>query len=231
MRTDRVENVVCVPGDATTGIEFARVEVVNYLGRQKVFDIIKAYGVDYDRLWIHDSIRHEMNRFCSARTSRAVYLDEFALIGDKLRATLQKKCDGYANGVVIVDVRVAMPAVVPDRITKIFEAEEAEEAAKRRIEEEHIEAVAIAERKARERAMRVETSRERAKVESDAAAYRKRTMADSEYYVKVREAEANRVLLTESYLRLQEARIWQNTAKAYFGEKIPNAGSLPTVER
>ncbi|KAK3243806.1 hypothetical protein CYMTET_46561 [Cymbomonas tetramitiformis] len=172
-----------------------------------------------------------MNRFCSARTSRAVYLDEFAILGDKLRAALQKKCDSYANGVVIVDVRVAKPAVVPDHITKIFEAEEAEEVAKRRIEEEHIGAIAAAEREARECAIQAETSREKAKVESDAAAYRKRSAADSEYYVKVREAEANRVLLTESYLRLQEARIWQNTAKAYFGEKIPNTARLPTLSR
>ncbi|KAK3289894.1 hypothetical protein CYMTET_2689 [Cymbomonas tetramitiformis] len=242
MQTDRVDNVICVPKDAATGIEFASVEVVHHLRRDKVLDLIKAYGVDYGRLWVHDTIHHEINRFCSAETSRAIYIDAFAILGDMLQEALQKRCDRHADGVVIVDVRVAKPVVIPDSIRKTFEAAEAEraaasaaekveDAAKQRVEEEHFRAIVAAESEAQESAIRSETSLKKAKAEADASAYRERSKADSGYYAAVREAEANRVLLTESYLRLREARVWQNTAKAYFGEKIPNIMGFPTLAR
>jgi len=54
---------ICVGG--TSGgvvIHFERVEVVNRLKKEYVYDTIKNYTVNYDKIWIFDKIHHFMNQ-------------------------------------------------------------------------------------------------------------------------------------------------------------------------
>ena len=58
-------------------IYFDRIEVVNRLERNAVFEVVRDYTVDYDRALIYDKIHHEMNQFCSSHTLQEVYIDLF----------------------------------------------------------------------------------------------------------------------------------------------------------
>lgn len=42
-------------------IYFDKIEVVNQLKKELVYQTIKNYTADYDRIWIYDKIHHEIN--------------------------------------------------------------------------------------------------------------------------------------------------------------------------
>lgn len=52
-------------------------QVVNRLKKEHVLDTIRAYGEDYDNLWIFSKIHHEMNQLCSHSTLQDIYIDKF----------------------------------------------------------------------------------------------------------------------------------------------------------
>lgn len=53
---------------------------------------------DYDKVWIHDKIHHEINQFCSKHSLQEVVIDKFIEIDEQLMATLQASCDKYSTG-------------------------------------------------------------------------------------------------------------------------------------
>ncbi|XP_072491312.1 erlin-2 isoform X3 [Notamacropus eugenii] len=76
LQTDEVKNVPC----GTSGgvmIYFDRIEVVNFLIPNAVYDIVKNYTADYDKALIFNKIHHELNQFCSVHTLQEVYIELF----------------------------------------------------------------------------------------------------------------------------------------------------------
>jgi len=67
VQTDEVVNIPC----GTSGgvmVTFDKIEVVNRLNKNFVYQTLKLYGPDYDRPWIYDKIHHEINQFCTKHT-------------------------------------------------------------------------------------------------------------------------------------------------------------------
>jgi len=58
-------------------IYFDRIEVVNLLATESVYDIVRNYTSDYDKPLIFDKVHHELNQFCSAHSLQEVYIDLF----------------------------------------------------------------------------------------------------------------------------------------------------------
>jgi regulator of protease activity HflC (stomatin/prohibitin superfamily) len=124
VQTDKVTNIPC----GTSGgvlIWFDRVEVVNRLRREYVYETIKNYTVHYDRMWIFDKIHHEINQFCSAHTLQEVYIDLFHTVDDRLVQALQADCNKWAPGVEIIAIRITKPKI-PQTIARNYELMEAE---------------------------------------------------------------------------------------------------------
>jgi len=190
-------------------------------------------------MWIYDKIHHEINQFCSNKTLQEVYVDDFAVIDDTLQIALQEDCDRHAEGIVIVAIRVTKPHIprsvrdnfeaMEEQRTAALVAEKTREVVRRHVETEHMKAIAIAEREAQESSIRSRTHSEKLKTEADVKHYEALQKTESEYYAVKREAEANNLLLTESYLRLQEVRVWQHNTKAYFGDRIPSIVGLSPI--
>ncbi|XP_034503455.1 erlin-2 isoform X4 [Ailuropoda melanoleuca] len=81
LQTDEVKNVPC----GTSGgvmIYFDRIEVVNFLVPNAVYDIVKNYTADYDKALIFNKIHHELNQFCSVHTLQEVYIELFGWDND-----------------------------------------------------------------------------------------------------------------------------------------------------
>jgi hypothetical protein len=93
--------MVLVPCGTSGGVMiwFERVEVVNRLRREYVYETIKNYTVHYDKMWIFDKIHHEINQFCSSHTLQEVYIDLFHTVDDRLVQALQADCNKWAPGV------------------------------------------------------------------------------------------------------------------------------------
>jgi peptide subunit release factor RF-3 len=76
IQTDQVRDIPC----GTKGgvmISFEKIEVVNRLNKEYVYETILEFGVSYDKTWIYDKIHHEINQFCSSHSLQEVYIDKF----------------------------------------------------------------------------------------------------------------------------------------------------------
>ncbi|KAJ0038589.1 hypothetical protein Pint_23493 [Pistacia integerrima] len=76
LQTDQVTDIPC----GTKGgvmINFEKIEVVNRLHKERVYETLRDYGVQYDKTWIYDKIHHEINQFCSSHSLQQVYIDVF----------------------------------------------------------------------------------------------------------------------------------------------------------
>ena len=90
LQTDEVKKVPC----GTSGgvmIYFDRIEVVNILAVESVYDIVKNYTADYDKTLIFNKVHHELNQFCSIHTLQEVYIDLF----DQVSRIERTRCEGY----------------------------------------------------------------------------------------------------------------------------------------
>ncbi|KAK1390933.1 Erlin-2-B [Heracleum sosnowskyi] len=106
-------------------ISFEKIEVVNRLHQDYVFETLQNYGAQYDKIWIYDKIHHKINQFCSCHSLQQVYIDVFDQIDEVLKEALQADCRDYAPGIEILSVHVTKPAI-PNSIRRSFELMEEE---------------------------------------------------------------------------------------------------------
>ncbi|XP_002720834.1 erlin-2 isoform X1 [Oryctolagus cuniculus] len=247
LQTDEVKNVPC----GTSGgvmIYFDRIEVVNFLVPNAVYDIVKNYTADYDKALIFNKIHHELNQFCSVHTLQEVYIELFDQIDENLKLALQQDLTSMAPGLVIQAVRVTKPNI-PEAIRRNYELMESEKtklliaAQKQKVVEKEAEterkkALIEAEKVAQvaeitygQKVMEKETEKRISEIEDAAFLAREKAKADAECYTALKIAEANKLKLTPEYLQLMKYKAIASNSKIYFGKDIPNmfvdsAGSL-----
>ena len=110
MQTDYVLNVPCGTNSGVN-IMFDKIEVVNQLMESHVYETVKNYTVDYDKLLIFDKITYEMAQFCSKTSLQEVFIEKFDQIDEFLSGVLQRSLDQYAPGLKIISVRLSKPNV------------------------------------------------------------------------------------------------------------------------
>ncbi|KAK6133897.1 hypothetical protein DH2020_032358 [Rehmannia glutinosa] len=238
LQTDLVRDIPC----GTKGgvmINFEKIEVVNRLHKDYVYDTLRDYGVQYDNTWIYDKIHHEINQFCSAHSLQQVYIDMFDQIDEKMKDALQADCTRYAPGIEIISVRVTKPTI-PESIRRNFEQMEEERTKvliameKQRVAEKEAEthkkiAVSEAEKYAHvskihmeQKLMEKDSLRRQEEIANAMYLAREKSLADADYYRTLKEAEANKLKLTSQYLELKFIEAIANNSKIYFGNKLPN---------
>lgn len=236
VQTDKVTEIPC----GTSGgvlIWFERVEVVNRLKPEYVYDTIKNYTVHYDKMWIFDKIHHEINQFCSSHTLQEVYIDLFHTVDERLAQALQTDCDKWAPGIEIIAIRITKPKI-PQTISRNYEQMEAEKTklliatqAQKVIEKEaetdrkkaKIEAEKVAEvSKIRmdQQINEKEAMKKMAEIEDTTHIAHEKALADAEYYKVVKSAEAMQKQLTTEFLMHEWVKSIANNTKIYFGPSV-----------
>ncbi|XP_062111471.1 uncharacterized protein LOC133822975 [Humulus lupulus] len=238
IQTDQVRDIPC----GTKGgvmITFEKIEVVNRLRKDHVYDTLMNYGVHYDNTWIYDKIHHEINQFCSSHSLQEVYIDVFDQIDEKMKDALQGDCTRYAPGIEIISVRVTKPTI-PESIRRNFEQMEEERTKvliaieRQRVVEKESEtkkklALSEAEKNAgvskilmEQKLMEKESAKKQDEIENQMYLAREKSLADADYYRVTKEAEANKLKLTPQFLELRFIEAIANNTKIFFGEKLPN---------
>ncbi|GAB2280192.1 hypothetical protein Dimus_014834 [Dionaea muscipula] len=237
LQTDQVRDIPC----GTKGgvmINFTRIEVVNRLRKEYVYETLLQYGVHYDNTWIYDKIHHEINQFCSSHSLQQVYIDMFDQIDERMKDALQGDCTRYAPGIEIISVRVTKPTI-PNSIRRNFEAMEEERTKvliaieKQKVSEKEAEtqmkmAISEAEKKAGvsrimmdQMLMEKESSKQQEQIENEMYLAREKSLSDANFYRVIKEAEANQLKLTPQYLELRFIEAIANNSKIFFGDKVP----------
>uniref|UniRef100_A0A069DS77 Putative prohibitin-related membrane protease subunit n=1 Tax=Panstrongylus megistus TaxID=65343 RepID=A0A069DS77_9HEMI len=238
LQTDEVKNVPC----GTSGgvmIYFDRIEVVNHLHPNSVFDIVKNYTADYDKTLIFNKVHHELNQFCSVHNLHEVYIDLFDQIDENLKNALQRDLNEMAPGLKIQAVRVTKPKI-PETIRKNYElmenektklliAHEHQKVVAKDAETERKKALIEAEKVAQvsriqydQKIMEKESLQKMSEIEDLIHLARQKSHTDAEFYQIQRQAEANKMLLTPEYLEIKRTEAIANNAKVYYGPNIPN---------
>ncbi|KAL9262574.1 Erlin-2-B-like protein [Drosera capensis] len=212
-------------------INFTRIEVVNRLRKEYVYDTLLQYGVHYDNTWIYDKIHHEINQFCSSHSLQQVYIDMFDQIDERMKEALQVDCTRYAPGIEIISVRVTKPTI-PNTVKRNFEAMEEERTKvliaieKQKVAEKEAEtqmkmAISEAEKKAsvsrimmEQMLMEKESAQQQAEIDNQMYLAREKSLV-------MKEAEANKLKLTPEFLELRFIESIANNSKIFFGDKIP----------
>ncbi|GLU09317.1 hypothetical protein SLE2022_261830 [Rubroshorea leprosula] len=238
LQTDQVRDIPC---DTKGGvmINFEKIEVVNRLCKEYVYETLLNYGVHYDNTWIYDKIHHEINQFCSSHTLQQVYIDVFDQIGEKMKDALQGDCTRYAPGIEIISVRVPKPSI-PDSIRRNYEQMEEERtkvliAIERQkvveIESETKKKIAISEAEKNatvskiimeQKLMEKDSARKQQEIEIQMYLAHQKSLADADFYRVMKEAEANKLKLTPEFLELKFIEAIADNTKNIFGDKVPN---------
>jgi len=238
LQTDEVKNVPC----GTSGgvmIYFARIEVVNILAKDAVYDIVKNYTADYDKPLIFDKVHHELNQFCSAHNLQEVYIDLFSEIDENLQKAIQSDLEKWAPGLTVISVRVTKPKI-PDQIKKNYVKMEAEKTKlmiatqRQKVDEKTAEterklAVINAEKEAQVakikhsiKLLQKQSLQRIAEIDDSMHKAKEKSRAEAEYYKLSRQAEANKLLLTDEYLALKKFDATMKNQNVFFGPDIPN---------
>lgn len=110
IQTDTVTNVPCGTSNGTL-VYFEKVEVVNKLNKQSVYQTVLNYTQDYEKFWITDKIHHEINQFCSKHSLQEIYIDIFDKLDEELIKSLNKDLQSWAPGIEILSVRITKPKI------------------------------------------------------------------------------------------------------------------------
>ncbi|XP_039292789.1 erlin-1-like [Nilaparvata lugens] len=246
LQTDEVKNVPC----GTSGgvmIYFDRIEVVNILRRESVYDMVKNYTADYDKTLIFNKVHHELNQFCSSHTLHEVYIDLFDQIDENLKVALQNDLNEMAPGLLVQAVRVTKPKI-PEVIRKNYELMESEKTkllisiqhqkvVEKDAETERKKAVIEAEKEMQvariqfdQKIMEKESLMTMSQIEDTMHIATQKSRADADFYQTQKQAEANALLLTPQFLELKKYEAIANNTKVFFGADIPkmflNIGSV-----
>lgn len=119
IETDVVTNIPCGTSNGTM-VYFNKVEVVNKLKKEYVFETVKNYTQDYEKFWITDKLHHEINQFCSKHSLQEIYIDIFDQLDEELINSLNKDLKIWAPGIEILSIRVTKPDI-PSEIQRNFE--------------------------------------------------------------------------------------------------------------
>ncbi|KAJ8680672.1 hypothetical protein QAD02_016459 [Eretmocerus hayati] len=236
LQTDEVKNVPC----GTSGgvmIYFDRIEVVNILDANSVYNMVRNYTADYDRALIFNKVHHELNQFCSVHTLHEVYIDLFDQIDENLKTALQRDLNEMAPGLSILGVRVTKPKI-PETIRKNYELMEAEKTkllistqhqkvVEKDAETDRKKAIIEAEKVAQvaqiqynQKIMEKESLQRMAAIEDEMHLAREKSHSDANFYQMAKKAEANKLLLTKEYLDLEKFKSMAQNSKYYYGQDM-----------
>lgn len=238
IQTDEIRNIPC----GTSGgvmIYFDRIEVVNQLAEIAVYQIVKNYTTNYDKVLIFDKVHHELNQFCSSHTLQEVYIDHFDQIDENLQSALQASLNQMSPGLHVHSVRVTKPRI-PESIrldyermeaekTKLLIATQRQKLVEKEAETERKKAIIQAEKEAkieeiknRQQIDKQLAEKEIQRIEDEIVASRAMSAADAEFYTSQKAAEGNALRLTPEFLELKKYEYVGATTKIYFGPDIPS---------
>eukprot|EP01100_Stratorugosa_tubuloviscum_P005155 TRINITY_DN2341_c0_g1_i1.p1 TRINITY_DN2341_c0_g1~~TRINITY_DN2341_c0_g1_i1.p1 ORF type:complete len:365 (+),score=144.36 TRINITY_DN2341_c0_g1_i1:63-1157(+) len=235
LKTNALENIVCGSSSGVL-VNFKRIEIVSMLDPKLVLQTVKNYTVNYDKLWITDKLRHEMNQICSRYSIRQLYIDIFPDLDEMLLESM-KNSSANAPGIIIIAIRLTKPQI-PKQITENYEKMEIEktkllistETQKVIQQEAQIERVKavfesqtesdVSKIRMNQLLMEQEFKRKISIIEDEIHLSHQAAIADADLYTKMKEAESGLTQYTQNYIKYELVRSISPLPKSYFGKSL-----------
>jgi len=249
-QTDTLPIIKSVTRD---GIEnsFEKIQVLSNVEIGSLIPLVKKFGLGFREVLIFDRIAEELRIFCANHTIDEVYnsmfLDMVGHIKDNVEDSISRLGEKGIIGVKILNLVIPKPDIPPDiaanykavkvQWTEQLVATQQQKTEKIKKETESIKAILDAERERdvleidiEKQLLEKEGEQKRNAIQNQIIKDREQNLANITAYAKEKAAEANKLLFTDEYVKLEMAKSLSNNTKFYFsGETSPLGGLLTKI--
>lgn len=246
----RPEETIMRDVDAVTkdGIQitFQGISVLSSTTKSKVVDMLRDFGADFKKVLIYDRVKEDLRIFCANKTIDDVYNEQFLDIVAQVKQDVEHQIKNLGkDGVKILNLVVPKPDIPNDiaqnykqvkvQWTEQLVAKQRKVTEEIKKETELLKAVADAKRekevleiKIQEQILETEGKQKISEINNNIVKDRENNLADIAKYKKDKEAEGNRQLYSDQYVKLQMAQSLTNNTKFYFSGQDSVLGGLLT---
>jgi len=247
-QTDTLPTIKAVTRD---GIEnsFEKIQVLSNVEIGSLIPLVKKFGLGFREVLIFDRIAEELRIFCANHTIDEVYnsmfLDMVGHIKDNVEDSISRLGEKGIIGVKILNLVIPKPDIPPDiaanykavkvQWTEQLVATQQQKTEKIKKETESIKAILDAERERdvleidiEKQLLEKEGEQKRNAIQNKIIKDREQNLANITAYAKEKAAEANKLLFTDEYVKLEMAKSLSNNTKFYFSGETSPLGSLLT---
>jgi len=228
-------------------ITFDGIQIITRIKQDHLSRMIKEYGIDFKKALVFDRIKEDLSLYCANHTIHEVYNSKFLEIVEHVKINLNESISRLAkNGIDILNLVVPKPDIPQDiahnykqvkvQWTEQLVAIQQQKTETIKKETESIRAIADAERmkdvleiKIMERVLDKEGERNISTINNLIVTDKEQNLADIEKYKMEKQAEANKLLYSTEYVKLEMAKALATNTKFYFsGENSIMGGLLNT---
>merc|ERR1712029_783622 len=238
-RSENLTSFSAVTKDAIQ-IHFHDVEVISSVPQEHVLWLVKKFGVNFRTVLVFDRLREEVKKYAFSHDIDDVYNERFVEMSELVIAETTKNIERLAQGKIeIINLIIPKPKIPEDiaanyqRVkvewTEKLVAEKEQEKIQVRHETEELKAIADANRlKAvktidiEKQILQKEAEKNISAIENERYRLEEENKADVLKYKKEKEAEGNKLVFTDEYLKIHMSQVFSNNSKLYFsGDNTP----------
>ena len=238
-RSEIVNSFSAVTKDAIQ-IQFHDVEVISSVPQEHVLWLVKKFGVNFRTVLVFDRLREEVKKYAFSHDIDDVYNERFLEMSELVIAETTKNIERLAQGKIeIINLIIPKPEIPKDiaanyqkvkvEWTEKLVAEKEQEKIQVRKETEELKAIADANRlKAvkkidiEKQILQKEAEKNISAIENERYRLEEENKANVLKYKKEKEAEGNKLVFTDEYLKIHMSQVFSNNSKLYFsGDNTP----------
>jgi len=238
-RSEIVNSFSAVTKDAIQ-IQFHDVEVISSVPQEHVLWLVKKFGVNFRTVLVFDRLREEVKKYAFSHDIDDVYNERFLEMSELVIAETTKNIERLAQGKIeIINLIIPKPEIPKDiaanyqkvkvEWTEKLVAEKEQEKIQVRKETEELKAIADANRlKAvkkidiEKQILQKEAEKNISAIENERYRLEEENKANVLKYKKEKEAEGNKLVFTDEYLKIHMSQVFSNNSKLYFsGDDTP----------
>merc|ERR1712141_857936 len=221
-RSEIVNSFSAVTKDAIQ-IQFHDVEVISSVPQEHVLWLVKKFGVNFRTVLGFDRFREEVKKYAFSHDIDDVYNERFLEMSEFVIAETTKNIQRLAQGKVeIINLIIPKPEI-PHDIAANYQK------VKVRKETEELKAIADANREKavkmidiEKQILQKEAEKNISAIENERYRIEEENRASVLKYKKEKEAEGNKLIFTDEYLKIHMAHVFSNNSKLYFsGDDTP----------
>ena len=246
-RTDSLSPIQSTTKDGIQNT-FREIQVISDVQIPKLVDLVKKFGLDFRKALVFDRVNEEVRTFCAKHTIDEVYNTKFLEMVQEVTKKVEASIERIGlGGIKILNLVIPKPEIPNDiahnykqvkvQWTEQLVATQQQKTEQIKKETESIKAVLDAERQKKvlaidieKEVLRKEGEKALSALENQIVFEREKSLADVENYMKKQQAEANSILYTEEFVKLEMAKQLANNTKFFFsGEQSIFGGLLSNI--
>eukprot|EP00088_Acartia_fossae_P011034 TRINITY_DN15522_c0_g1_i1.p1 TRINITY_DN15522_c0_g1~~TRINITY_DN15522_c0_g1_i1.p1 ORF type:complete len:328 (-),score=110.09 TRINITY_DN15522_c0_g1_i1:369-1352(-) len=242
-QTDTLPPISAITKDGIQNT-FNDVQVISRIKVKQLIPMIKTYGINFRDALINDRVKEELRIFCANHTIDDVYKVKFLEIAphvkNNLISSIQRLGEG---GIEILNLVIPKPQIPLDiannykqvkvQWTQQLVASQQQKTEAIKKETEKLKAIADAERQKdvleiniQQQILEREGNKNISAIENQIRKEKEENIANIAKYKAEKEAESNKLLYTEQYVKLSMAKAMSQNSKIYFSGQNSELGAL-----